>query len=81
MKDPKIVKHNELLERHGLPPQRADSLEDYMQSNDNKDGDDRTPDKKIGEVKYAELPKDKASAPKEPVAPKSPEKQGGIGGP
>ena len=41
-------------------------------------GDDRTPDKAIGQVKYATGQKPKASGK---VTDLEPEKQGGIGGP
>jgi hypothetical protein len=48
-------------------------------------GDERTPDKTIGEVKYAEknaAGKDKEGGAGHPQASKlEPEKQGGIGGP
>ena len=52
-------------------------------------GDDRTPDKKIGEVKYAEKQSAKVDqenaihggAGKPQTSKTEPEKQGGIGGP
>lgn len=47
-------------------------------------GDERTPDKKIGQVKYAELkPREskKAVAGDPKISKLEPEKQGGIGGP
>ena len=48
-------------------------------------GDERTPDKTIGEVKYARGPnkstKDKGGAGEPQVSHLEPEKQGGIGGP
>ncbi len=48
-------------------------------------GDERTPDRTIGEVKYARGPnkssKDKGGAGDPQVSDLEPEKQGGIGGP
>ena len=49
-------------------------------------GDERTPDKTIGEVKYArgqdKITKDKGGGAGDPqVSDLEPEKQGGIGGP
>ena len=46
-------------------------------------GDDRTPDKTIGEVKYArgQSKKSKGGAGEPEVTDLEPEKQGGIGGP
>ena len=45
-------------------------------------GDERTPDKTIGEVKYAGgQKKSEGGAGKPPSSPLEPEKQGGIGGP
>jgi hypothetical protein len=48
-------------------------------------GDERTPDKTIGEVKYARgqanSTKDKGGAGDPQVSDLEPEKQGGIGGP
>jgi hypothetical protein len=46
-------------------------------------GDERTPDKTIGEVKYArgQDKKGKGGAGKPEVSDLEPEKQGGIGGP
>jgi len=49
-------------------------------------GDDRTPDKTIGEIKYAKKPEEKQNqestggAGKPQASPREPEKHGGIGG-
>ena len=43
-------------------------------------GDARTPDKTIGQVKYAAVRKNEGGAGKPQSSPLEPEKQGGIGG-
>ena len=56
--------------------------EDVVRETEESEGDERTPDKPIGQVAYADGQKRQTGGAGEPQSsPTEPEKQGGIGGP
>jgi len=63
-------------------PNSAGALETAKKSSAGETGDDRTPDKPIGQVAYADGQKkqDRGGTGKPEISNLEPEKQGGIGG-